>query len=104
MSSTYKRIDAALKGMRDLEIIRELKGNQAALQGVVKWILDNGHDKLYQTCNDKSSDGCIGFGLRESFHGKKCPACRREARNQNYAAKHSKKKRSVSFKKGTKKK
>ena len=109
MSKTYKRVDAALKGMRHLEIIKEMKENEAAREGVLKWIVENGYEKLFQRCEyEPSSDRCVGVGLRESFHGKKCPSCRREYRNQNYAEKHNKKKksttkkRSVSFKKGTK--
>ncbi len=83
MSKTYKRVDAALKGMRHLEIIKELRENEAARDGVLKWIVENNYEKLYQRCEyEPSSDKCVGVGLRSTFHGKKCPSCRREYRNQ----------------------
>lgn len=107
-----------------VDIINKLMKDEDALMTVAMWMTAKGHHKRYKVCNAHASEECIGIGLASKFHGKHCPACVREYRREWYdkenpevvrrrksrttSGKRSPKrgkdsKRTVSFKKGTKK-
>ncbi len=96
---------AAIKAHRDVDIISELENNREALEKVTLWIVEEGHDKLYRRCRGGESEQCITVGLRDTFHGHRCPACRNAWKRMSYAehAKQEKKKKMQSGKKNNKK-
>jgi hypothetical protein len=87
-------------------LIAKLDKNSELREAIVKWIVQEEYDQLYKKCNAGLSEECLGVGLRETFHGKRCNECRKTYKNELNHEKRSNKKRkgSVSFKKGTKKK
>lgn len=109
-----------------MDIISKLKRNETALMAVAMWMTANGHHKRFKECNARVSDDCVGIGFASKFHGKHCPACVREYRREWYDKEHPEvmkrrkarttsgkankpkkpsptSKRTVTFKKGTKK-
>ena len=89
-------------------LIAKLDKNSELREAIVKWILQGEYEKPYLRCNSGCSDDCVGVGLKETFHGFKCSECRKvykqEWNDERKKSAKKKKKGSVSFKKGTKKK
>ena len=61
--------------MKGKEIIKTLQTNPQALEEVLMWIVDNGHDKTFKKCRANIADDCAGVGPADEFHGRRCRAC-----------------------------
>ncbi len=78
-----------MKEVKGMETINMLKDNPKALQDVVKWIVENEHDKKFKKCHANLSDKCKGIGPASKFHGKRCIDCSREYHRTHYSHKHT---------------
>lgn len=72
--------------------IEKLKKNEKLLDEVLQWITSKGFDKKWKKCVANSVDDCVGVGLANTFHGKRCQVCTRAYKKEKWWENKEKKK------------
>ena len=76
------------------KIIKKLQDDDDLREDILRWVVSNKYHKRYEHCTSELSDECVGVGLKTTFHGKQCPACRIASRKQLYEKGRKEKKQS----------
>lgn len=100
--STKKTTRQALNEQDHMVIINRFKRDEGLRERVMKWLCENEYHKVFKRCKQ-----CDEVSKSAEFHGRQCRSCTREYRKKNYAEncskQHTERKRSVTFRKDTKK-
>lgn len=67
--------------------ISTLEGDSEVLDGVLKWIVENGYSKKFKKCTDNACEDCEDVGLTKTFHGRSCYQCNLFNVRQRYSKK-----------------
>ena len=102
MSQRSQRIHAAIRENENYDIMKRVKTDVALQDLIMKWFKEQNMAQTYKKCSR-----CDHIGLCTEYHGQRCRSCTRDYRRKNYAGHHPtvkrSRKKSVTWKRGTKK-